>query len=142
MVYSCVVRVQECFSRFPMSGKKLSALFLNLIAPGVGHWALGAKRRAAMYMAFAGVCVFWALARIGTVFLNQMLNPPAENAVWPNFVESAKNIGVAFGWPMLALILLWTVNYADLFFTSVPVDAAGKNGKKRADADDGDGGGR
>ena len=126
-----------------MSGKKLSALFFNLVAPGVGHWALGAKRRGAMYMAFAGLCCFWAFARVGSVFVERLFHPSTEASTWRRLLENARDIGVAFGWPILLLIVLWGVNYVDLFFTPVrgaeSADAA--SGKREGDGIGGGGAG-
>lgn len=115
---------------FSMSGrgKKISALFLNLVAPGVGHFAIRANFRGKLYLILSALCVFWALARVGGVFVRQYVSPPIGLNAWERVLHSAKNIGVAFGWPMLALMVLWAVSYIDLFAASVPEEEDGAGG--------------
>jgi len=103
------------------AARKLKLAGLNLIAPGVAHFAMRRWWRGLFYLLSTIGCVVWALISffqimIGNIYVAAEGKTPTVD-IWSVFIP----IGIAF--------LIWFVSYIDLMLTR-----AGETEKELADA--------
>ena len=92
--------------------KRLKGAALNLVAPGIGQFALKRWLRGLLFLGASLACFVWTLVGFFKIMVGNLYN-----AVEGRPVEV--NLHGVFG-PMGLIILVWIISYVDLFLFKVP----------------------
>ncbi len=92
---------------------------LNLLAPGVGQFALRRWLRGLLFLGASLTCFVWALVGIFKIMIGNLYNALDGKPVVADLYGVFIPIGLT--------VLIWIVSYVDLFLFSVPEPTASKS---------------
>jgi hypothetical protein len=118
---SCFILIYWIFTELDVSSrtmsKKIKYLVANLVAPGIGHFAMKKWIRGVIYFFGAAACIIWLIIALAIKIKSLYYS----NMDTPDSAFSGQGMLIAL-LPAGALFLLWFFSYIDLcLFCKIPI---------------------
>lgn len=106
--------------------KKLIYIAANIMAPGMGHFAMKRWKRGLFYFLGTALCLVWLII----AFKQNVIPLYYGNVETNDSVYDFKRFLLEMLLPIVAIFLIWLCSYIDLFFFSKPLLKKEEKGSK------------